>query len=105
MLCGSTNVKPVCASYYSLVIITTRCMCRPHLKFDDTNIAFTLTNRCNSIGPSLINSPPIFGTEAVGKSARTLTKTFVALAMMSYTIVGIGGRFFPWGNLSNMLKN
>ena len=90
MLCGSTNVKPVCASYYSLVIITTRCMCRTHLKFDDTNIAFTLTNRCNSIGPSLINSPPIFGTEAVGKS---------------YTIVGIGGRFFPWGNLSNMLKN
>ena len=112
MLCGyspelrsGTNENNIYALYSSAVIVSARWPCRPPLRFNATDDVFPLTNRCRSISPSCVNSPSIFIRIGVRKSARTLSTLLIAPAILSHTLVGIDGGFFPWYNLSNLLKS
>ena len=104
-LCGRTNAKPVCDVESSIVIFSTRCKFWHPLRFNDTDTAFPLTNRCIWMSPSIIGSHPIFGRIGVGKSERTPLTLVVAPFMTSCALVGSDDRFIPWENSSNLLKS
>ena len=104
-LYGGKNANPICSVYSSVVIDSVRCPCRPPPRFDATDAAFPLINRCILISPYLVGSPSIFGRIGVGKSTRTPSTLIVAPAISSCTLVGIYSGFFPWENLSNLLKD
>ena len=104
-LCGGKNVKLVYSMCSSAVIVSTRCPCRPPLRFDATDAAFLLINHCISISPSLVGSLFIFISMGVRKSARSPSPVLVAPAVQSLSLVGLDGRFVPWDNLSKLLKD
>ena len=87
-----------------LVIVSVWYTCRPPPRFDATDAAFPLTNRCKYISYSLVGPPPNFGSMSVGKSVRTPSKLLVSSAIIPDTIGGIYGGFLPWENSSNLLK-
>ena len=104
-MCGGTNVKPVCAVYYELVFVSTRCPCWPPLRFDATDAALPLTNRFKLIIPSLIGYHQILRIMGVGKSTRTPSMLLVAPTIISCTLGDIKGGFVPWENSPNLLKS
>ena len=82
-----------------------RCPCQPPLRFDATDAAFQLINRCIFISPYLVGSLSMFGRIFIGKSMRTPWKLLVAPNISSRTLFGINSGFVPWDNLSNLLKD
>ena len=90
--------------YSAIVIVSARCPCRPPLKLDATDIAFSLNNSYKLISPYLVSSPIIFKRIGVRKSVMTPSTIIVAPAIMSHSIGEIDGVFVLWDNLSNLLK-
>ena len=93
MLCDSTKMIPVCAVYSVLFLISARCLFHPPPRFDATDSVFPPTNQCKSISPSLVSSSLIFVNIGAVKSASTLSKLIVALAIMYCTLGEIENGF------------
>ena len=76
-------------------MLSAKCLCRPPLSFDSTDVAL----------PFIIQGTmTILGSIGVGNYARNISIMLSVPAMLSCSLGGIDGGFVLWYNSSNMLK-